>query len=148
VALERVREYIFRTVSQITLNYRGTPLSVGSAGHVHGGDRLPWVASEGADNYGPLSEMSWQLHVYGTEKPALAKWCADRSIKLHVFAWSPQCEAAGLARDALYLLRPDTYVALADASGAPEAVNRYCAERELQIAAGGTTEPSAPRSHQ
>src|SRR5712675_628500 len=51
VALEPVREYIFRTVSQITLNYRGTPLSVGSAGHVHGGDRLPWAPSEDIDNF-------------------------------------------------------------------------------------------------
>jgi 2-polyprenyl-6-methoxyphenol hydroxylase-like FAD-dependent oxidoreductase len=37
-SFEVVREYIFRTVSQITLNYRGYPLSAGSAGHVHGGD--------------------------------------------------------------------------------------------------------------
>jgi len=33
IAFEAVREYIFRTVSQITLNYRGCPLSTGSAGH-------------------------------------------------------------------------------------------------------------------
>jgi 2-polyprenyl-6-methoxyphenol hydroxylase-like FAD-dependent oxidoreductase len=55
VALEPVRDYIFRTVSQITLNYRRTPLSVGGAGHVHGGDRLPWVRSGGADNFSPIS---------------------------------------------------------------------------------------------
>src|SRR5438477_6604166 len=48
VAFEPVRNFIFRTVSQITLNYRRTPLSVGAAGHVHGGDRLPWVRSEDA----------------------------------------------------------------------------------------------------
>src|SRR6266849_8242519 len=58
VALEAVREYLFRTVSQITLNYRGTPLSVGSAGHVHGGDRLPWVRGEGGDNFASLSAMT------------------------------------------------------------------------------------------
>ena len=44
-AFEAVREYMFRTVSQITLNYRGGPLSKGAAGHVHGGDRLPWPAN-------------------------------------------------------------------------------------------------------
>jgi len=43
MAFEAAREYLFRTVSQITLNYRGGPLSVGAAGHIHGGDRLPWV---------------------------------------------------------------------------------------------------------
>src|SRR6266852_5093040 len=47
VSFEVVREYIFRTVSQITLNYRGHTLSAGSAGHVHGGDRLPWVSIDG-----------------------------------------------------------------------------------------------------
>jgi hypothetical protein len=52
-----------------------------------------------------------------------------------VFAWKSPHQAAGLARDALYLLRPDTYVALADASGTPEAIDRYCAERELLLAA-------------
>jgi len=135
IALEPVREYLFRTVSQITLNYRGTPFSVGSAGHVHGGDRLPWVRSEGGDNFAPLSKTIWQVHVYGTAKPLLAKWCADHNVELHVFAWEPQHEAAGFARDALYLLRPDTYVALADASGAPGAADRYRVERGLLLAA-------------
>ena len=111
------------------------PLSAGSAGHVQGGDRLPWVRSEGMDNFASLSAMIWQVHVYGTARPELAKWCSDRNVELHVFAWQQQHEAAGLTRNALYLLRPDTYVALADASGAPEAVDRYCAERGLRLAA-------------
>jgi len=135
VALEPVRNYIFRTVSQITLNYRGTPLSAGSAGHVHGGDRLPWVPNEGTDNFTSLSAMIWQAHVYGAARPELAKWCADHNLDLHVFPWKAQHGAAGLARDALYLLRPDTYLALADASGRPDAIDRYCAERGLGLAA-------------
>ena len=134
-ALGPVRDYLFRTVSQITLNYRGMPLSAGSAGHVHGGDRLPWVPGEGTDNFASLSGMIWQVHVYGAARPELAKWCADRNVELHVFGRTAQHEAAGLARDALYLLRPDTYVALADASGAPDAVDRYCNERGLRLAA-------------
>jgi len=133
VALEPVREYMFRTVSQITLNYRGMPLSVGAAGHVQGGDRLPWVPGESADNFVPLSAMTWQVHVYGVPRPELVKWCADHNLELHVFVWKAQHDAAGLARDALYLLRPDTYVALADASGMPGAIDRYCSERGLRI---------------
>jgi 2-polyprenyl-6-methoxyphenol hydroxylase-like FAD-dependent oxidoreductase len=134
-ALAPVRDYIFRTVSQITLNYRGMPLSAGSAGHVHGGDRLPWVPGEGTDNFASLSGMIWQVHVYGAARPELAKWCADRNVELHVFDRTAQHEAAGLARDALYLLRPDTDVVLADASGAPDTVDRYCNERGLRLAA-------------
>jgi hypothetical protein len=70
-----------------------------------------------------------------------------RNVDLHVFAWTAQNGAAGPARDALYLLRPDTYVALADASGAPDAVDRYCAERGLRLAAHRTTEPSPQSTH-
>ncbi|MBV8091083.1 MAG: FAD-dependent monooxygenase [Alphaproteobacteria bacterium] len=134
VSLAPVREYLFRTVSQITLNYRGMPLSAGSAGHVYGGDRLAWIRSQGADNFAPLSAMVWQVHVYGVARPELAKWCADHNVELHVFAWSAQHEAAGLARDALYLLRPDTYVALADPSGEPDGIDRYFSERGLRLA--------------
>jgi 2-polyprenyl-6-methoxyphenol hydroxylase-like FAD-dependent oxidoreductase len=135
VALEPVRDFLFRTVSQITLNYRGTPLSMGAAGDVHGGDRLPWVRSEDGDNFIPLSAMTWQIHVYGIAKPELIKWCADRRVGLHVFTWTGQHEAVGLARNALYLLRPDTYVGLADSNGSPDAVDHYCTERGLQLAA-------------
>jgi hypothetical protein len=135
VAFEEVRDYIFRTVSQITLNYRGSALSVGAASHVHGGDRLPWLRKEGADNFVSLSKMVWQVHVYGTAKPELARWCTDHHVDLQVFAWTPYHEAAGLARDALYLLRPDTYVALAEPSGRPDAVDRYFAGRGLRFTA-------------
>src|SRR5206468_8852676 len=75
IAFEAVREYIFRTVSQITLNYRGGPLSAGSAGHVHGGDRLPWVPIDGRDNFEPLAAMTWQVHVYGAASAELRNWC-------------------------------------------------------------------------
>src|SRR5262249_46466299 len=37
------REFMFRTVSQIMINYRHCALNEGRAGAVHGGDRLPWV---------------------------------------------------------------------------------------------------------
>ena len=133
IAFEAVREYIFRTVSQITLNYRGCPLSAGSAGHVHGGDRLPWVPVDGKDNFESLASMTWQVHVYGSGSAGLAAWCADHDMPLHVFDWRTEHEAAGLARDAIYLLRPDTYVALAEASGAPDALDRYCADHRLHV---------------
>ena len=40
------RRLMFRTVSQTAVNYRGSSLSEGRAGAIHGGDRLPWVKSE------------------------------------------------------------------------------------------------------
>src|SRR6266404_4649163 len=108
------REFMFRTVSQIMINYRHRALSEGRAGAVHGGDRLPWVIAGDVDNYEPLKAMTWQVHVYGAASPELKTWCASHAVPLHVFNWRPEHEAAGLARDAIYLLRPDTYIALAD----------------------------------
>jgi 2-polyprenyl-6-methoxyphenol hydroxylase-like FAD-dependent oxidoreductase len=132
MTFEAAREFLFRTVSQITLNYRGGPLSAGAAGHVHGGDRLPWVSIDGKDNFEPLTAMSWQVHVYGSATAELSAWCANHAVPLHVFNWRPEHEAAGLARDAIYLLRPDTYIALADTSSTPEALNRYCADHGIR----------------
>jgi len=126
------REFLFRTVSQITLNYRGLALSEGSAGAVHGGDRLPWVAAARLDNYAPLADPVWQAHVYGTPAPALIAACAEQRLPLHVFDWQPPCASAGLTRNALYLLRPDTYVALVDPAGDPGAIVRYATARGLR----------------
>ena len=132
LSFDPVREFLFRTVSQLTLNYRGMLLSEGSAGQVRGGDRLPWVHGARPDNFAPLASMTWQVHVYGSANSALSLWCAAHQLPLHEFAWSEQCAAAGLARDALYLLRPDTYVALADAAADPGTVERYFADNKLQ----------------
>ena len=132
-AFDAVREYMFRTVSQVMINYRGGVLSAGSAGHVHGGDRLPWVRRNGTDNFEPLRAMSWQVHVYGSAKAELSSWCAARQVPLHIFDWKPEYGAAGLARDALYLLRPDTYVALAEPSGAAAALDAYFADRGIKV---------------
>jgi hypothetical protein len=44
---------------------------------------------------------------------------------MHVFEWSPEHKEAGLERDAIYLMRPDSYVALADPSGAADTLVRY-----------------------
>ena len=40
------RRFMFRTISQTAVNYRGSSLSEGRAGTVHGGDRLPWVTAD------------------------------------------------------------------------------------------------------
>lgn len=129
-----VRRFAFRTISQTMINYRGSLLSRGTAGRVHGGDRLPWVAIEGADNFAPLTSMGWQVHVYGETSSELTAWCRQHSLPLHVFAWRPEHGNAGLARNALYLMRPDSYVALAEADGSPDALERYFAETAIRLA--------------
>jgi hypothetical protein len=97
-----------------------------------GGDRLPWVRIGGVDNYEPLSAMTWQVHVYGAVSNELISWCTHHNVPLHAFAWQAGYEDAGLARDAMYLLRPDTYVALARKSGDPEALDQYFTDRGIR----------------
>ncbi len=130
--LASVRRFLFRTVSQIGVNYRHSPLSEGAAGAVRGGDRLPWVKTEpGKDNFIPLDSMKWQVHVYGEPRPGAAEACAGLGLPLHAFAWRPEMARAGLKRGALYLVRPDGYVALADPAGDPGRLGRYFTERGL-----------------
>jgi FAD binding domain len=126
------REFLFRTVSQVTINYRHSALSEGKAGDIHGGDRLPWVVLGDVDNYESLKAMSWQAHVYGTASPQLERWCKEHELPLHVFAWRAEYGKAGFAQDALYLIRPDTYVALARASGAADSLQRYFEKRGIR----------------
>lgn len=137
------REFMFRTVSQVTINYRHRALSEGRAGAVHGGDRLPWVIAGDADNYEPLRAMIWQVHVYGAASPELKTWCQERGLPLHVFAWRPEYGKAGFARDALYLIRPDTYVALAQRSGAVNSLRRYFEQRGIRAETQGSTRKHA-----
>jgi hypothetical protein len=131
--VDAIREFMFRTVSQITLNYRGCPLSEGAAGDVHGGDRLPWVTLGSGDNFSSLTAMTWQVHVYGSANARLREYCDRHALPLHVFDWQPACQTAGLARDALYLIRPDTYVALANTQGDPQAVDNYFTSRGIKL---------------
>ncbi|MBP5126121.1 FAD-dependent oxidoreductase [Pseudomonas protegens] len=130
-AFDSAREFLFRTVSQITLNYRGMPLSAGGVGPVHGGDRLPWVRDGEHDNFDSLEYLGWQVHVYGVTSDALRDWCTAHQMPLRTFDWRPAHAAAGLARNAFYLLRPDTYVALAERSADPRVLERYFREREI-----------------
>jgi 2-polyprenyl-6-methoxyphenol hydroxylase-like FAD-dependent oxidoreductase len=124
VRLPSVRRLFFRTVSQIAISYRGQPLSAGKVGPVEGGDRLPWVeldrGADTTDNYAVLDGREWQVHVYGTPAVGLAEACAERGVTLQVFGWQDAMDKAGLTRNALYLVRPDGYVALADSGTSPE----------------------------
>jgi 2-polyprenyl-6-methoxyphenol hydroxylase-like FAD-dependent oxidoreductase len=133
VSLPLVRRFAFRTVSQIGVNYRGGPLSSGAAGKIHGGDRLPWVASDTQDNFAPLATLKWQVHLYGDPNARIAEVCAARALQLQCFPWQDACDKAGLLRDALYLVRPDGYVALADPDASPQRLAEYFAARAINV---------------
>ncbi len=135
-SFEMAREFLFRTVGQITLSYRGGPLSYGRTGKVHGGDRLPWVAVDGGDNFASLADIVWQVHVYGEANAELTTWCEQHRVPLRVFAWRPAYLQAGLQRNGFYLLRPDSYIALADEMGSAETLDWSCNEQRIDIGDG------------
>ena len=138
--LAAVRRFLFRTVSQTAVTYRGSALSEGRAGGVEGGDRLPWACPAEArrgigerrrDNFAPLTSLDWQVHVYGEPAPALQSVCDQRRLPLHVFPWDPGMAASGLERDAFYLVRPDGYVGLAGHENDSTALTSYLDSRRL-----------------
>lgn len=128
--LAAFRRLLFRTVSQTLVNYRDSSLSVGTAGRVNGGDRLPWVElGSGGDNFAPLTSVNWQVHVYGEVGGGVGEACAELRLPLHVFAWRHGMQRAGFQNGALYLVRPDGYVALADPSANPDRLRQYFTQR-------------------
>ena len=133
--LAAVRRFLFRTVSQIGVNYRDSPLSEGVAGSVQGGDRLPRVeTAPNEDNFAALTALAWQVHVYGEPPRGVAEACGDLGLPLDQFAWHPAMRRCGLMRGALYVVRPDGYVALADPNGDPDRLGRYFMSRGLPVA--------------
>jgi 2-polyprenyl-6-methoxyphenol hydroxylase-like FAD-dependent oxidoreductase len=143
--LEAMRTYMFRAVSQLNVDYRGSKLSRGMAGQVHSGDRLPWVIVDGQDNLASLCALNWQAHVYGKADADLIAWCQAREIPLHLFPWREECEAAGLERDAVYLLRPDGYVGVAELSGSVMVLEDYCADLGLDFCKHAEPQAARPR---
>jgi hypothetical protein len=132
LGFQTLRREQFRLVSQTRIHYRESALSEGSAGDVHGGDRLPWVAGAGGGNFAPLASLDWQVHVYGEARPELREAAGRIGLRLHAFAWDSAAEEAGLAADAMYLVRPDGHVALADAEQDPGALDRFLARFHLR----------------
>ena len=133
--LAALRRLIFLIISQIRIEYRHSALSAGRAGGIRGGDCLPWFElSPGGDNFEPLTSLEWQVHVYGEVRPDLQQACARLGLALHRFQWKPKMAAAGFKRDALYLIRPDGYVALADAGAVVDRLRSYLRDRQLTIA--------------
>jgi 2-polyprenyl-6-methoxyphenol hydroxylase-like FAD-dependent oxidoreductase len=107
------RHAIFRLISQARIHYPDSPLSSGQAGHVHGGDRLPWTGPDENDNFAPLRSLDWQLHVYGNLAEDLSSVAREAGLAIHTFRWGDKARDAGFQKDAAYLVRPDGYVAAA-----------------------------------
>ena len=132
--ISAMRRLMFLTISQTNVNYRGSEISVGKAGRIAAGDRLPWVReANGSDNFASLRSVKWQPHVYGEAGNETREACAQAGLTLQRFPWSEAARKAGLAQDALYLVRPDGYVGLAAANNIAAAVRDYLGRLGLRF---------------
>lgn len=120
----------FKMISQIKISYPTSMLSTGSAGTVKAGDRLPWVDyGPNKDNFAKLDGLNWQMHVYG-----------DAEIDLQELAWIPlnrypydaHAKKAGIAKNSVFLLRPDGYVGLAMPRHEHSKLQDYVARLQLR----------------
>jgi 2-polyprenyl-6-methoxyphenol hydroxylase-like FAD-dependent oxidoreductase len=115
-----IRRAAFRLVSQTRIHYPKSDLTAGAAGHLHGGDRLPWL--NGEDNYAPLTTLDWQLHCYGP----IPAWC--RNIDVHPFA-----PGGPIQTGTLCLIRPDGYIGWIGNSEDQQGLIAYCTKLNLNI---------------
>jgi hypothetical protein len=87
-----------------------------------------------ASNFAALTSLDWQIHIYGHAAGDIRALSDRRKIPLHVFAWRPAMEGSGLLRGAVYLVRPDGYVAMAIASldSSADAIDGYLDQRKIR----------------
>lgn len=128
-----LRRMWYARVSQIQIQYRGSELSEGRSGGVQGGDRVPWVEFEdGSDNHEVLSELAWQVQVYGEVVAEVRKGLEAKGLSVHVFPWTATCEKQGFGKDSLYLVRPDGHVGLACGQAEVEDLYAYLARWDIR----------------
>jgi hypothetical protein len=80
---------------------------------------------EGTDNYAPLSSLDWQLHVYGAATSGLPQFAAGARRPLHEWTWTSAAKRAGLAQEAVYLVRPDGHIGFARREQDVEGLRAY-----------------------
>ena len=121
---------LYARTSQLAIAYPKSPLSVNTkvGGKVKAGDRLPFVedADDKTDrrgNHKPLDGKDWQIHVYGDVATNAAE-LDQLPVVLHVYSWNASLKAKGLVKDAIYLIRPDGYIAMASGK-LPSGVKEY-----------------------
>lgn len=140
---QAVRRFVFRTVSQIGIGYRGTRLDGGAAGlSARGprpGDRFPFLRLAFPDTAGVqdlferLDDTRFNLLVIGEPVRAPALGPFDDLVRLHQIAASPanrrELARVGIPPRAFYLLRPDGHIGIAGRRIDAGAVARYLRTR-------------------
>jgi 2-polyprenyl-6-methoxyphenol hydroxylase-like FAD-dependent oxidoreductase len=142
MTIERARLFAFRTISQIGIRYRRSPLSktlgVLPERAPCAGDRFPWLelklTAEGKpmDLFQALDDTKFNLLVFGQAKGVDAAGAYADLLRMLVVpddaGNARELARVGIAGPAFYLLRPDGHVGFAGTRLEAEPVRRYLAE--------------------
>ena len=143
MGVKRVQRLAFRTISQIGIRYRNSPLSETLSGLPEAsprpGDRFPWLRLKFQPNgrpedlFGKLDDTRFTLVVFGQAAPP--RGIPEFGDQLHIQevpsdpANDRELARARIPRPSFYLLRPDGHIGLAGVQLDPGAVRRYVSER-------------------
>jgi 2-polyprenyl-6-methoxyphenol hydroxylase-like FAD-dependent oxidoreductase len=113
--LRPIQRFIFPTVSQIGINYRGSSISenVGNLS-VKAGDRMPYFLVDGKSIYDRIREPSFHLLIFedGSSPSTAMGTELDGLADVHVLPLYPNVAGIFGTRQAFtILLRPDNYIA-------------------------------------
>jgi hypothetical protein len=140
----RIQDFAFRTVSQLGIHYRSSPLSriVGDwpVDAPRAGDRFPWLhlqfeaAGPREDSFRRLDDRRFQLLVFGQTLPSSLVegdlWSAHEVP--HSSENTAELVRARIPRPSYFLLRPDGHIGLCGTVADPDALQRYMT-RQLRL---------------
>jgi len=143
MSLDRIRRFAFRTISQIGISYRDSPLSETLAGlpdnAPRAGDRFPWLQLKFEPNgptedlFGRLDDTRFNLIVIGQASPPGGVAELGELLRIHEVpndsANDRELARARIPRPSFFLLRPDGHVGLAGTRLDAAAATRYVCER-------------------
>jgi len=140
---EPIQKFAFRTISQIGIHYRESPLSESlgrlPANAPRAGDRFPWLelklGAGGAkeDFYDKLDDTRFNLVLFGQPAPAADALAFPDLLRVHAIPADRDNDvaltAAGIPMPSYYLLRPDGHVGLCGERYDAATLARYFAAR-------------------
>jgi hypothetical protein len=143
MTFDRIRKLAFRTISQIGIHYRSSPLSESPPGFPRGapqaGDRFPWLRLKFISNaptedlFKRLDDTRFNLIVIG--QPVLSAELPKLDGLIHIIqipedlSNDQEFVRAGIPKPSFYLLRPDGHIGLAGIHPQAPALTRYLGER-------------------
>ena len=133
MTIESIRQLAFRTISQVGIRYRDSPLSKNLArlptNAPQAGDRFPWLrlalraGGPSEDLFRALDDTRFNLLVIGQPVPPAL---ANGPIRvLAIPGNASELARAGITGPAFYVLRPDGHIGLAGAGLEASAVTSY-----------------------